>query len=327
MPKVVFFEVRGEEAQRFKRALQDFEVVTYDFPLSEERADLLDGAHAVCVFVHSRISRELLQKAPSIRLVVTRSTGYDHIDVKACRELGVKVAYAPDYATQSVAEHTIALLFALAKNLIPSYERTSAGRFDYSGLETLELYGKNIGIIGTGRIGRRVALMAKALGMRVLAYDLIKDPSLEVEYVELEHLLRNSDIISLHANLWEGSYHMLNEEAFKLMKDGVLIVNTARGGLIDTQAMLRYLLAGKIGGLALDVLEHEALIKEIGKYADRVISVAPFSLLLMTLQKGQKVIVTPHNAFNSVEAKERLFQTTVENIRNFFEGKPIREPN
>lgn len=327
MLKVVFFEVREEEAQRYRDALQGFEVVTYDFPLSEERADLLEGAQAVCVFVHSRISRELLQKAPSLELVVTRSTGYDHIDVKACRELGIKVAYAPDYATQSVAEHTIALLFALAKNLIPSYERTSAGVFDYSGLETCELYGKKIGIIGTGRIGKRVALMAKALGMQVLAYDIVKDPVLEVEYVELEDLLKNSDIISLHANLWEGSYHMLDEKAFRLMKDGVLIVNTARGGLIDTQAMLPYLLSGKIGGLALDVLEHEALIKEISKYADRVLELAPYSLLLMTLQKGQKVIVTPHNAFNSKEARERLFLTTVENIRNFFEGKPIREPN
>ncbi len=325
MPKVAFFEVQEQEAQHYRQALPEYELVFYSFALSEAHANLLEEIDALCIFVHSRLNRELIQRAKRLKLVVTRSTGYDHIDLSACRERNIKVAYAPDYATLSVAEHTLALIFALAKRLIPSYERTSAGIFDYRGLETVELHGKTLGVIGTGRIGRQVALMARSLGMKVLAYDLVKDHSLGIEYVELPQLLKDSDIISLHANLWEGSYHMLGEEAFELMKDGVLIVNTARGGLIDTRALLWYLLNGKVGGVAVDVLEYEDIIRHIRERREQVLTKATASLLLMTLQKGQSVVVTPHNGFNSLEAKERLFQTTVENIRNFFESKPISE--
>ncbi|SHK22282.1 NAD(P)-dependent oxidoreductase [Thermocrinis minervae] len=331
--KVVFFEAREYEREFFQRELKDLELEFYPYPLTEESVDKAANAQVVSVRVLSRLDKDLLSKLKGCRLIATRSTGYDHIDVEYARKLGIAVCNVPAYGSGSVAEHTVALMLALSRRLIESIERTRKGIFDFEGLTGFNLLGKTLGVIGAGNIGRKVIKIALAFGMKVLAYDIRRDEELAktlgFEYVDLDYLLQNSDIISLHANLTKENYHMLDEEAFSKMKDGVIIVNTARGGLIDTKALIKNLLSGKVKACALDVLEDEytlryekeLLLKE-NLEEDKLKTLA-MNHVLLKLQHEGRLIITPHNAFNSYESLQEVLRTTLMNILSFLEGKPI----
>jgi len=328
--KIAFYETREDEIQYFSEKLKGYELYFFKEPISEN--NLVD-AEIISVFIDSRINKEILDKLKNLKFICTRSTGYDHIDLEECKKRNIIVSNVPSYGIETVAEHTIALMLAISRKLFESFERTRKGNFSNKGLTGFELKGKILGIIGAGKIGRRVAEIAKAFGMRVIAYDIY--PNFEeakrigYEYVDLDTLLRESDIISLHANLTKENYHLLNESAFEKMKDGVIIINTARGALIDTKALIKYLNLGKVKAAALDVLENEPEIKEEMEIFEKELKKEELEKLLANYvlfeaeDQLKGVLITPHNAFNSKEALEEIKRVTLENIISFINGKPI----
>ena len=329
--KIAFYEVREDEKEYFKDKLKDFELLFFSDPIKED--NVVYDADIISIFIDSKINKNLLDKLKNTKLICTRSTGYDHIDLEECKKRGIVVSNVPSYGIETVAEHTFALILAASRRLIESFERTRKGEFSNKNLSGFELRGKTIGIIGAGKIGRRVAEIAKAFGMRVLAYDIFQNINeakrIGYEYVPLDTLLKESDIITIHASLTKENYHIINKDAFEKMKDGVVIVNTARGAIIDTEALIKYLKSGKVSYAALDVLEAEPEIKEEMQVFEREqdgsqIKKLLFNHILFEMEdRLERVIITPHNAFNSKEALEEIKRTTVDNIISFINGKPI----
>jgi len=336
--KITFFEATEEDIKFFSENLKGHEIEFHSFPLNEENSDLIENSDIVSVFIYSKINENVLKNAKNLKFITTRSTGYDHIDLEACKKKNILVSNVPSYGVETVAEHTFALILAISRKIIESFERTRKGDFSLEGLRGFELKGKTLGIIGAGKIGRRVAEIAKAFGMRVIAYDVFKNYDearrIGFEYVDLDYLLRNSDIITLHANLTKENYHILNEDAFEKMKDGVIIINTARGALIDTKALIKYLKNGKVRAAALDVLEGESLIKEEAELLTKnklekegLESLVANHILIEMEDKEKNVIITPHNAFNSEEAVEEIRRVTLQNILSFINNNPINLVN
>jgi D-lactate dehydrogenase len=328
--RIAFYEAREDEIQYFKEKLKDFELYFFKEPLKEN--NILD-VEIISIFADSRIDKNILEKLKNIKFICTRTTGYDHIDLEECKKRGIVVSNVPAYGIETVAEHTFALILAVSRRLMESFERTRKGIFSNKGLTGFELKGKTLGIIGAGKIGRRVAEIAKAFGMKVIAYDIFQNleeaKRIGYEYVDLDKLLREADIITIHANLTKENYHMINDSAFEKMKDGVIIINTARGAIIDTKALIKYLNSGKISYAALDVLENEPEIKEEVQLLEKELSEEEMKKLLANHMlfdmedRLEKVLITPHNAFNSKESLEEIKRTTVDNIISFVNGKPI----
>jgi len=328
--RIAFYEAREDEIQYFKEKLKDFELYFFKEPLKEN--NILD-VEIISIFSDSRVDKNILEKLKNLKFICTRTTGYDHIDLEECKKRRIVVSNVPAYGIETVAEHTFSLILAVSRRLIESFERTRKGMFYNKGLTGFELKGKTLGIIGAGKIGRRVAEIAKAFGMKVIAYDIFQNleeaKRIGYEYVDLDRLLKEADIITIHANLTKENYHMINESAFEKMKDGVIIVNTARGAIIDTKALIKYLNSGKISYAALDVLENEPEIKEEVQLLEKELSEEEMKKLLAnhvifdTEDRLEKVLITPHNAFNSKEALEEIKRTTVDNIISFVNGKPI----
>ncbi|MHB0940071.1 MAG: NAD(P)-dependent oxidoreductase [Armatimonadota bacterium] len=285
-------------------------------------------AQILSVFVHSLVTREVIDRMPELRFIATRSTGYDQIDLEACNERGIPVSNVPRYGENTVAEHTFGLILSLSRKIYKAYQRTIAGDFSLRGLEGFDIKDKTLGVVGAGSIGLHVIRIAKGFGMDVLAYDvkpndLIADV-LRFQYVSLEELFRRSDIVSLHAPYSPATHHMINEESLKTFKRGSLLINTARGGLVDTAALLWALDEGILAGAGLDVLEGEELIEEEERLLAAPEAGEKLRLLLRRniLLRRPDVLVTPHMAFYSQEALERILETTVDNIRAFLEGHP-----
>jgi D-lactate dehydrogenase len=288
--------------------------------------------HADCdvisVFIYSRITEQTLEAFPRLRLVATRSTGYDHIDLQACQKRGVAVCHVPNYGENTVAEHTFALILALSRKLHKAAQRTRALDFSLKGLEGFDLYGKTLGVVGAGSIGLHVIRIGRAMGMRVLAYDVVQNrllaEVLDFSYADLDTLLRESDVVTLHAPLTPATRHMFDGDTIAKMKKGALLINTARGELVETPAVIRALDEGRLGGAGLDVLEGEAAVKEerqllLGETPPETLKAA---LQDYALARREDVIVTPHMAFYSREALGRILDTTVDNILSFLEGNP-----
>jgi len=257
------------------------------------------------------------------------STGFDHIDLKTAKAKNIKVSNVPFYGENTVAEHTLALILALSRRLPDSIERVKKFDFNLDNLRGFDLEGKTLGLIGLGHIGSHVAQMAKGFGLKIIAFDPKKDlklaKKLDFKYVALDNLLKTSDIISLHAPYNKKTHHLINKNNINQIKKGAYLVNTARGGLIETDSLITALNKGIIAGAGLDVLEEECFIKE-----EKELLAKPFQKKcnLKTVLQGHvliqdpRVLVTPHNAFNSHEALQRILDTTVENIQGFLRGKP-----
>jgi len=290
----------------------------------------LGTAEVLSVFIHSRVDAAALEKMPGLKMIATRSTGYDHIDLEACRQRGVIVCNVPTYGENTVAEQALALLLALTRKIVSSVERTRHGSFSVDELRGSDLAGKTAGVIGTGHIGRHMIRMLKGLNMTVLATDAHPDKQLAAElgftYVDLDHLLKNSDVVTLHAPAIKETFHMLDEARLRLMKKTAFLINTARGSLIDTKALTQVLGDGHLAGVGLDVLEEECSVKE-----ERLLLSSNFHqecdlqtvLADHVLLNHPRVIITPHNAFNTTEALHRILETTVENIEAYSKGRPI----
>jgi D-lactate dehydrogenase len=286
------------------------------------------GAEALSVFIYSHVTREVIAGMPQLRFIATRSTGYDHIDVDACRARGIAVSNVPSYGENTVAEHTIGLLLMLSRKVHQSVLQMRSGRVDLAELTGFDLQGKTIGVVGAGHIGLHVIRIARGFGMHVLAFDVRRDPFLAdllgFEYAGMERLLAESDIVTLHSPLTEKTHHLMGREQFARMKDGAIIVNTARGGLIDTDAMVDALESGKLGGAGLDVLEGEELIKEEKQLLQQPLDVERLRTAVRNrvLLGRDNVVFTPHNAFNSREALVRILEVTLANLEAFRAGQP-----
>ncbi|MDI3339987.1 MAG: hydroxyacid dehydrogenase [Sphaerobacter sp.] len=326
--RVVFFETTPREQAYFSEVIGALAPTFHPTPLDGATADLAAEAEVVSVFIHSRVDRGVLEHLPRLRLIATRSTGYDHIDLAACAARGVVVANVPFYGETSVAEHTFGLILALSRNIHRAYVRTQRGDFSLAGLEGFDLRGKTLGVVGTGSIGLHVIRIAKGFGMEVVAYDRQQDRILPdvlgYRYIPLEELLAVSDIVSLHVPYLAATHHLMNRERFARMKRGALLINTARGGLVDTEALMWALDEGILAGAGLDVLEGEELIQEESQLLTQPAVEDKLRALLRQhlLVRRENVVVTPHIAFYSTEAVRRIMDETSANIQSFLEGHP-----
>lgn len=325
MKKAVFFEAEPWEQEYLKKNLKECEFKGYESRLTEKNVKLAKDAEILGVFVWDIVNKKILDKLPKLKLIVTTSTGFDHIDLKECKRRGITVCNVPSYGENTVAEHAMGLLLAVTRKIVESVNRTRKGNFNLEGLEGRDLKGKTIGILGTGNIGTYVCKYAKAFEMNVIACDKFPDKQkakkIGFKYVSLNKLFKESDIISLHVPYCKETHHIINKKNVKKLKKGCIIINTARGKLIDTEALLLGLKKGYISGCGLDVLEEETAIKEekelakLSKAKQRIVKKEK------ELLKDKKVLVTPHNAFNTTEALTRIMHTTVENINKYLKGK------
>lgn len=281
------------------------------------------------VFVNSRLTREVIAHFSNLKFVVTRSVGYDHIDLEAARERGIVVSYVPGYGDNTVAEFAFGLILNLTRKIYQGIDQIKeSGSFALSGLRGIDIKGKTIGIIGTGRIGREMVKIANGFGMRVLAFDPFPNAELArelgFEYVDFETLLRSSDIVSLHCPYNEKTHHLINKGNIGLMKKGAYLINTARGPVLETEALIQALQAGVLAGAGLDVLEEEGETKdELAYLSQGHPNEAELKTMLQNhiLMEMPNVLITPHTAFNSQEAMERILNTTLGNIADFLAGK------
>lgn len=302
-----------------------------------ERADLvLDKIRDTAVlstFIQSKIDKKVIDALPGLKFITTRSTGFDHIDVDYARSKGIPVSNVPTYGENTVAEHTFALILSIARNLKKAHFRVSEGDFSIKELMGFDLKGKTIGVIGTGHIGLRVIKMAVGFSMKVLAFNPTPNNFLSeimgFKYVDLETLLKESDIISLHAPYNKETHHMINLNNIGLIKKGAILINTARGGLVDTIALIKALDSGILSGAGLDVLEAEDIILEEKQLLMRKKKdfynpeKLQLSLRSAFLLQRENVVFTPHIGFYSKEALQRILDVTVQNITGFLSGKPV----
>lgn len=294
----------------------------------QDAAGVFPEVDCISTFIGCKVGDPELERFPGLRLIATRSTGYDHIDLAACARRDVTVCNVPNYGENTVAEHTLGLMLALSRKMIRGYERTRRGEFSLEGLCGFDLHGKTLGVIGAGAIGLHVLRIGRALGMRCLAYDIqphkLIAEVLDFEYTDLDTLLARSHVVSLHAPLLPATRHMIGAEALGKMRRGALLINTARGELVDTQALLEALDSGHLGGAGLDVFEgeglvdEEALLLQTGASREQLQTVVRYQ----ALQRRENVVVTPHMAFYSTEALQRILDVTVDNITAFFAGEP-----
>ncbi len=324
--KIAFFEIKGWEKAYIKKRLKGYSLSFFKEPLSRENAAAVKDADAVSVFIYSKVDSAVMSKIRKLKLITTRSTGFDHIDLKAAKKKKIAVCNVPFYGENTVAEHTFALILSLSRNIHKSYMRTIKNDFSIEGLKGFDLKGKTLGVVGAGHIGLHVIRIAKSFGMDVLAFDVNKDNFLSevlgFEYTELNDLLKKSDIITLHVPYNKHTHHLINKDNIKLIKKGALLINTSRGKVVDTDALLFALNKKILSGAGLDVLEGEELIKEEQQILSSEKSEV-FGELIKNhvLLNMDNVVVTPHIAFYSQEALERILDTTVQNISLFAEGK------
>ncbi len=329
MLKIKFYEVTPTDKRFLSKALKGkFQLDFYPDPLTNKNADTAKGADILSVFIYSVLDRDNLAKMPNLKCIATRSTGFNHIDLKYASDHGITVSNVPYYGENTVAEHTFGLILTLSRNIHKAYVRTMRNDFSPEGLEGWDIKGKTLGVVGAGGIGSHVIRIAKGFGMNVLAFDVHKNHFLaEVmgfRYAELDELLRKSDIVSLHCPYNKATHHLINMKNINLVKKGALFINTARASIIEPEALHYALDTGIFGGAGLDVFEGEDLVKEENQMLSRNVSVEHLKAVLEKniLLNRENVIITPHIAFDSVEAVERILQTTVDNIVAYSAGTP-----
>lgn len=338
--KIAFFEIFNEaikgEQEILAKSFSDIQALYSKEKLSLKNIDLAKDADVVSVFVGSIIDKEIIDLLPNLKFINTSSTGFDHIDVEYCKEKGIKVSNVPAYGSVTVAEFTFALLLALSRKIYDAYDNLKEdGDFDVTPLRGFDLRGKTLGVIGTGKVGKNVIKIARGFEMNVIAYDLHPDLGFAKEYsfkyVDLDELISQVDILTLHAPYFKENHHLINKDNISKMKKGVYIINTARGELIDTDALVWGLQEKIIAGAGLDVLEGERQLKEEAEVlsSDTLAKQRNYKTLLEDhiLIDMPNVIVTPHVAFYSKEAEEAIIQTTVDNIKGFILGKEINLVN
>ncbi len=312
--KIAFFEVPKSEQAVFLELLAGVDISINEEKLSESNLELAKDVDVVCVFTNSVITKEIIDGLPNLKAIITRSTGFDHIDVTYANSKNIKICNVPAYGSETVAEFTFALILTLSRKTREAILSLKENR-DYTvpvNVQGFDLSGKTLGVVGTGKIGKNVIHIARGFGMNVIAYDLYPDLAFAKEnnfiYKSLPEILAQSDIVTLHAPYTKENHHLINKENISLFKKGAYLINTARGELIETDALVVGLEDGIIAGAGLDVLEGERAIKK----GDNV-----------PMLDLPNVVMTPHVAFDTVEAEMRIIHTTVDNIKNLISGTPI----
>ncbi len=316
MIKVAFYDTREYDRPAFERfgTQQDISFRFLEAKLDEDTVELARDCDAVCVFVNDTVNAAVIEKlhAYGVRLIALRSAGYNNVDLQAAFGK-VHVVHVPAYSPYAVAEHAMALLLTSVRRIHKAYIRTRDFNFSLNGLTGFDFHGKTVGVIGTGKIGRIFVNICRGFGMRVIAYDAYPAADSGIEYVSLDELFRQSDIISLHCPLTEETRHMIGRDAIERMKKGVVIVNTSRGALVDAEALLEGIKSRKVGAACLDVYEEEADIF----FEDRSGHILNDELLARLISMPN-VIVTSHQAFLTEEALSNIAETTVNNILSCF---------
>jgi D-lactate dehydrogenase len=327
--KIAFFELHDWE-EKYLRGRVDHahELVAFREVLDDKQLASIADAEIVSPFIYSKLTAMRLAKLPKLKMIATRSTGFDHIDVVECSKRGITACNVPFYGENTVAEHTFALILALSRKVHEAFVRVRAGNFSLDGLRGFDLKGKTIGVVGAGRIGLHVIRIARGFGMKALAFDVKRDDFwaevLGFEYAELNDVLTRSDILTLHAPYNRHTHHLINRDNIHQIKRGAILINTARGGLVNTDALLQALDEGILAGAGLDVLEGEESIYEESALLGDAVNPEKLRVAIQNhvVLKKPNVVFTPHNAFNSQEALERILDTTAENIAAFVAGTP-----
>ncbi|MFA5318180.1 MAG: NAD(P)-dependent oxidoreductase [Patescibacteria group bacterium] len=306
---IVFFEVEKEDREKVIGMFP--EATIYQQPFGKKFIRKLKRAEILCGMIYSDFSGELLAKCPNLKMVAVRTVGYNQVDLKWCKKNNIPVSNVPDYGSHVIAEHAFALLLASVRNVVGGVKRIERNQFVWPGLRGTALKGKTMGVIGTGKIGQHVCRIAsKGFLMNVIAYDVCQNKNSAktngFKYVKLDEIWKNSDIISLHIPLYPETKHLINEKTINKMRDGVIIINTARGGLIDSRALIRGAKSGKIARAALDVIENEENIRKNKK-------------ILHT----KNILITPHIAFYADDSMDLMFSEAISSIKQFMAGKKI----
>ncbi|WP_212001624.1 2-hydroxyacid dehydrogenase [Chitinophaga sp. HK235] len=323
---ILFFSAQPYDITYFNQANQQnthhFRFLEY--PLNEDNTALIKDEKAVCVFVNDKVDAAVVHKLKEkgITLIALRCAGFNNVDLKAAAEAGISVVRVPAYSPHAVAEHAVTLLLALNRKIYKSYNRVRDNNFTLAGLEGFDVYGKTVGVIGTGNIGAVFCRIMLGFGCKVLAHDVVQDASLVqagVAYVSQESVLAESDIISLHCPLTPDTKHLVNGDSINSMKRGVTLINTSRGGLVDTRAVVEALKNGHIGALGIDVYEQEEQLF-FQNFSGTIIQ----DDVLSRLTTFPNVLVTSHQGFFTKEALTQIAETTLANISGFEKNEPLK---
>ncbi len=320
MNKVAFFDTKPYDKIYFDELKSKYgiEIEYFESKLSPRTAVMAKGARGVVAFVNDDISKETISvlKENGIEIIALRCAGYNNVDLNAAKD-NIPVVRVPEYSPHAISEHAMALLLTLVRKTHKAYIRTRDYNFSLNGFVGFDLYGKTVGVVGTGKIGMTFVEMCRGMGMNVIAYDP-KPSQGYLEYVPLEELFARSDVISLHCPLTSETYHLINNYSIKMMKDKVIILNTSRGALIDTEALIEGIRSGKIGGAGLDVYEEESEFF----YEDLSESILQDDILSRLIMMPN-VLVTSHQAFLTHEALERIAEITLGNLKSCFDGEKL----
>ena len=326
--KIAFFDAHSYDRASFVKANEDgafgYEIDFRDYKLNENTALTAQGFDAVCVFVNDTVNSEVISvlKKCGIKIIALRCAGFNNVDLKAASAAGIKVVRVPAYSPYAVAEHGAALLLSLTRHIPQAYLRTKTANFNIEGLTGRDLNGLTGGILGTGKIGRIMARILKGFGMKIMAYDPFPDQKWASEtgsvYVSKDEIFRESDVLSLHCPLTEETKHIVNHDTMKMMKSDAVIINTGRGALIDSKALVHALKHGHIGGIGMDVYEEESRYF----FSDWSTDIMTDDVLARLLT-FPNVIITGHQAFLTTNALKNLADTTLQNIRAFLRGEEL----
>lgn len=327
--RISFFEVAEGEKEKLLNNLSEYETLFFAEKLTDETAHLAKDSEIISVFVNSVVSKQVIDSIPSLKLISTRSTGFDHIDTVYAKGKGIVTSNVPSYGSRTVAEFTFALLLEISRKVSVGNGRLRNGlNYNLSGLQGFDLCGKTIGVLGTGKIGKNVIKIAKGFDMKVLAFDAYPDLNFAkengFEYVSLKELLSQSDIVTLHTPYNKDTHYIINSDSLKFFKKGSYLINTARGELVNNGALLQALENGTIAGAGLDVLDGERSLKENKDNTDSIDG-SDNTKSAEILREDRKlinmpqVVVTPHVAFSSEEAEVEILRVTADNIKSFIE--------
>jgi len=356
--KIAFFEIEQKEVEYIKKwnqesGITNLEMIFSDQKLNKENLEILrstqnDNADAISVFVGSKIDADVIAAFPNLKLITTRSTGFDHIDLELLKQKNIKTGYVPGYGDNTVAEFAFGLILNLSRKMYQAIDRIKETEdFNYEGLKGFDLKGKTIGIVGTGRIGQYAIKIAKGFGMNVIAYDAFPKEELAKEldfkYVSFDELLAQSDVIDIHVPYIpstaavagqagsgnNGTHHMINMENIGKIKKGAILINTARGAIVETDALVKALNDGILAGAGMDVLEEEGIVQDekafllYGHPEEHNLKTALENHVLMEMPN---VLITPHTAFNTTEAIQRILDTDLVNIKEFIQNGNTKFP-
>ena len=320
--KILFYDTKNYDKESFDKQLKNYPGIEMDYlktDLTPKTAPLAKGFDAVCAFVSSDVGTETVEKLQEagVKLILMRCAGFNNVDLEKAAQYQIKVMRVPGYSPEAVAEHAMALALGVTRRLHKAYVKVRENDFSLGGLMGFNFYQKTAGIVGTGKIGAAMARICRGFGMKVIAYDVYQNPDLDfVEYVSLDELLQTSDLISLHCPLMDNTYHLINKETIVKMKDGVVLVNTSRGGLVKTADLIEGIRARKFFGVGLDVYEEET--KNV--FEDRSDEILEHSTTARLLS-FPNVMITSHQGFFTEEALAAISQTTLDNAVAFEKGE------